>query len=115
GSQGGMALAYGMVFFAGLTQILLSGLLLRMRNVFTVEMAGLAVMLTGVATGKVGLEVLFNVEEQMVAGDDLAVAGFTLAVLVFCNIWVRTRFQAFTTLAGLLAGTVLAISLGMIP
>lgn len=115
GSQGGMALAYGMVFFAGLTQILLSGLLLRMRNVFTVEMAGLAVMLTGVATGKVGLEVLFNVEEQMVDGDDLAVAGFTLAVLVFCNIWVRTRFQAFTTLAGLLAGTVLAISLGMIP
>lgn len=115
GSQGGMALAYGMVFFAGLTQILLSGLLLRMRNVFTVEMAGLAVMLTGVATGKVGLEVLFNVEEQMVDGDDLAVAGFTLAVLVFCNIWVRTRFQAFTTLAGLLVGTVLAISLGMIP
>ena len=115
GSQGGMALAYGMVFFAGITQILLSGLLLHMRNVFTVEMAGLAVMLTGIATGKVGMEVLFNAEAQLGNANDLVVAGATLSVLVFCNIWVRARFQAFTTLAGLLAGTLLAVYLGMIP
>ena len=115
GSQGGMALAYGMVFFAGLTQVLLSGVLLRLRNIFTVEVAGLAVMLTGIATGKIGLEVLFEVKSQPIEGNSLFVAGVTLAVLVFCNIYVRARFQAFTTLAGLLAGSVLAISLGMVP
>jgi len=43
------------------------------------------------------------------------VAGITLAVLVFCNIWVRARFQAFTTLAGLAVGTAIAAGLGMIP
>lgn len=115
GSQGGMALAYGMVFFAGLTQVLLSGILLRLRNIFTVEVAGLAVMLTGIVTGKIGLEVLFDVSAQPIKGHSLLVAGVTLSVLVFCNIWVRARFQAFTTLAGLLVGTVLAISLGMVP
>src|SRR5690606_5535336 len=115
GSQGGMALAYGMVFFAGLTQVLLSGVLLRLRNIFTVEVAGLAVMLTGIVTGKIGLEVLFDVSAQPIKGHSLVVAGVTLSVLVFCNIWVRARFQAFTTLAGLLVGTVLAMSLGMVP
>ena len=115
GSQGGMALAYGMVFFAGLTQVMLSGVLLRLRNIFTVEVAGLAVMLTGIATGKIGLEVLFEVKSQPLEGNSLLVAGVTLAVLVFCNIYVRARFQAFTTLAGLLAGSLLAIWLGMVP
>src|SRR5690554_2542911 len=115
GSQGGMALAYGMVFFAGLTQVLLSGVLVHLRNIFTVEVAGLAVMLTGIVTGKMGLEVLFNNESHPIEGETLIVAGVTLAVLVFCNIWVRARFQAFTTLAGLLAGTLIAIWLGMIP
>lgn len=115
GSQGGMALAYGMVFVTGLTQVLLSGVLMRLRNVFTVEVAGLAVMLTGIATGKMGLEVLFDVESQPVEIHALIVAATTLAVLVFCNIWVKARFQAFTTLAGLLAGTLIAAALGMIP
>src|SRR5690606_18779488 len=115
GSQGGMALAYGMVFFAGLTQLLLSGVLLRLRNIFTVEVAGLAGMLTGIATGKMGLEVLFDVESQPIEANSLLVAGVTLGVLVFCNIYVRARFQAFTTLAGLLVGTILAIALDMVP
>lgn len=115
GSQGGLALAYGMVFVTGLTQVLLSGVLVRLRNIFTVEVAGVAVMLTGITTGKMGLEVLFDVESQPVELNSLLVAGVTLAVLVFCNIWVRARFQAFTTLAGVLIGTVMAATLGMIP
>ena len=115
GSHGGMALAYGMVFISGLTQILLSGVMLRLRNIFTVEIAGLAVMLTGITTGKMGLEALFGSGAQAVDGNSLWVAAVTLAVLVFCNIWVRARFQAFTTLAGLAAGTIIAITLGMVP
>lgn len=114
-AHGGLALAYGMVFVSGLTQVLLSGVLVRLRNIFTVEVAGLAVMLTGITTGKAGLEALFGVETQTVDLDDLAVAAITLAVLVFCNVWVRARFQAFTTLAGLAAGTLIAAGLGMIP
>lgn len=114
-SHGGMELAYGMVFVTGMTQVLLSGVLVRLRNIFTVEVAGVAVMLTGITTGKMGLEALFGVESQQVDMHDVLVATVTLAVLVFCNIWVRARFQAFTTLAGLAVGTLIAMSLGMIP
>lgn len=114
-SQGGIALAYGMIFVSGLTQVLLSGVLVRLRNIFTVEVAGLAVMLTGITTGKMGLEALFGAAARPVEMTDLVVALTTLAVLVFCNIWVKARFQAFTTLAGLVAGTLIAAYFGMIP
>src|SRR5690606_6935121 len=114
-SHGGMELAYGMVFVTGLTQVLLSGVLVRLRNIFTVEVAGLAVMLTGITTGKLGLEALFGVHSEPVEMDSLVVALTTLGVLVFCNIWVKARFQAFTTLAGLIVGTVIAASFDMIP
>lgn len=114
-SHGGLALAYGMVFVSGLTQVLISGVLARLRNIFTVEVAGLAVMLTGITTGKMGLETLFGVESQHVDLNEIVVASVTLAVLVSCNIWVRARFQAFTTLAGLAVGTLIAAGLGMIP
>ncbi|MFA7668452.1 MAG: solute carrier family 23 protein [Burkholderiaceae bacterium] len=113
-SQGGLALAYGMILITGLTQVLLSGVLARLRNIFTVEIAGLAVMLTGITTGKMGLEALFGVESSPVEMTGLIVALVTLAVLVFCNIWVRARFQAFTTLAGLIVGTLIAANFDMI-
>lgn len=114
-SQGGLALAYGMIFISGLTQVLLSGVLMRMRNIFTVEVAGLAVMLTGITTGKMGLEALFGMPSRPFEMTALIVALITLGVLVFCNIWVKARFQAFTTLAGLVAGTLIAAWFGMIP
>src|SRR5690606_27812358 len=98
-SQGGIALAYGTIFVSGLTQLLLSGVLVRLRNIFTVAVAGLAVMRTGITAGKMGLEGVCGAAARPVALTDLVVAPITLAVLVFCNIWVKARFQAFTTLA----------------
>ncbi len=114
-SSGGMPLAYGMVFVTGLTQLFLSTLIVRLRSIFTVEIAGLAVMLTGVATGQIGLKVLFGFQMGRGATNmELIVAAFTLAVMVFCNIWLKSRLRLFATLWGLLAGTILAGSLGML-
>lgn len=114
-SPGGMSLAYGMVFVTGLTQLLLSFCITRLRSIFTVEIAGLAVMLTGVATGQIGLKLLFGVEEGGGASNlELMVAAFTLFVMVFCNIWIKSRVRLFATLLGLLAGSALAAGLGML-
>ncbi|NYT63168.1 purine/pyrimidine permease [Alcaligenaceae bacterium] len=114
-SSGGMPLAYGMVFVTGLTQLLLSACVVRLRSIFTVEIAGLAVMLTGVATGQVGLKLLFGHQTGAGASNmELMVAAFTLFVMVFCNIWLRSRIRLFATLIGLLAGSALAATLGML-
>ncbi|WP_353146594.1 solute carrier family 23 protein [Pollutimonas bauzanensis] len=114
-SSGGMPLAYGMVCVTGLTQLLLSTCITRLRSIFTVEIAGLAVMLTGVATGQVGLKLLFDVQGAAGATNmELMVAAFTLFVMVFCNIWLKSRVRLFATLLGLLAGSALAAGLGML-
>jgi xanthine/uracil permease len=115
-SGGGMSVAYGMVFVTGLTQLLFSFLIVRLRSIFTVEIAGLAVMLTGIATGQIGLKLLFGTESGSGATNlELTVAAFTLFVMVFCNIWLRSRLRLFATLIGLLAGSVLATGLGVLP
>lgn len=114
-SPGGMSLAYGMVFVTGITQLLLSVCITRLRSIFTVEIAGLAVMLTGVATGQVGLKVLFDTQGGAGASNlELMVAAFTLFVMVFCNIWLKSRVRLFATLLGLSAGSALAAGLGML-
>lgn len=115
-SGGGMSLAYGMVLVTGLTQLFFSVLIVRLRSIFTVEIAGLAVMLTGIATGQIGLKLLFGAESGANASNmELSVAAFTLFVMVFCNIWLRSRLRLFATLIGLLAGSVLAAILGVLP
>ncbi|HUH60380.1 MAG TPA: solute carrier family 23 protein [Candidimonas sp.] len=115
-SGGGMSLAYGMVFVTGLTQLFFSFLIVRLRSIFTVEIAGLAVMLTGIATGQIGLKLLFDAESGSGATNlELALAAFTLFVMVFCNIWLRSRLRLFATLIGLVAGSALAAILGILP
>ncbi|RTZ44577.1 xanthine/uracil permease [Candidimonas sp. SYP-B2681] len=115
-SSGGMPVAYGMVCITGLTQLALSTCIVRLRSIFTVEIAGLAVMLTGVATGQVGLKLLFELKGGVGATNlELMVAAFTLFVMVFCNIWLKSRVRLFASLLGLLAGSALAAALGMLP
>lgn len=115
-SSGGMPLAYGMVFVTGLTQLVFSACIVRLRSVFTVEIAGLAVMLTGVATGQIGVKILFDAEVGQGATNlELMVAAFTFFVMVFCNIWVKSRLRLFATLLGLLAGSTMAALLGLMP
>src|SRR3546814_8712218 len=84
---GGLPLAYGMVCIAGLSQIVFSICIVRLRSVFTVEIAGLMVMLTGVSIGQIGLKLLFHATDGSGASNiDLTAAAFTLFVMVFCHI-----------------------------
>lgn len=112
----GVALAYGMLAVAGITQLLLSGLMVRLRSIFTVEVAGLMVMLTGISTGQIGLRVLFGDSTHSVGASnaELLVAGITFATLVFFNIWVKSRMRLFAALIGLVVGTIAAYFLGVL-
>jgi xanthine permease XanP len=112
---GGLPLAYGMVCVAGLTQLVFSACIVRLRSIFTVEIAGLMVMLTGVSIGQIGLKLLFDAPDGKGASNvELTAAAFTLFVMVFCHIWLKSRLRLFAALFGLLAGSVLAGMLGLI-
>ena len=57
---GGLATVFGMLWVVGLSQIAFSYLIMRMRNIFTVEVSGIAVMLIGMGLGQIGLQQVFN-------------------------------------------------------
>ncbi|MGB3291284.1 MAG: solute carrier family 23 protein [Burkholderiaceae bacterium] len=112
---GGLPLAYGMVCIAGVTQLVFSAVIVRLRSIFTVEIAGLMVMLTGVSIGQIGLRLLFDAPDGSGATNmELIAAAFTLFVMVYCHIWLKSKLRLFAALFGLLAGTVLAGVLGLI-
>src|SRR5690554_806104 len=113
---GGLPLAYGMVCIVGLTQLVFSAVIVRLRSIFTVEIAGLMVMLTGVSIGQIGLKLLFHPGDGGGATNlELIAAAFTLFVMVFCHIWLKSRLRLFAALFGLLGGSMLAGMLGLIP
>lgn len=97
--------SFGMVAVAGLSQVLFSFVIVRLRGIFTVEVAGLAIFLIGVGLGQQGLILIIDAPlEQSQAGLHYAIAGLTLATLVGLHIYVRTRLRLFTTLIGLSVG-----------
>src|SRR5690606_8151077 len=106
---------YRMVCVAGITQLVFSACIVRLRSIFTVEIAGLMVMLTGVSIGQIGLKLLFDAPDGKGASNiELTAAAFTLFVMVFCHIWLKSRLRLFAALFGLLAGSLLAGMLGLI-
>lgn len=106
----GVPLAYGMLVVAGITQLIISGFIVRLRSIFTVEVAGLMVMLTGISTGQIGLRLLFGGTGHSggASGNDLLVAAVTFFVLIFFNVWVKSRIRIFGALIGLSIGTIVA-------
>lgn len=112
--EGGLALVFGMVIAAGLLEMALSRAMRWLRPVFPPEIAGLVVLLVGIATGAVGLRVAFGAANQQVAADsaDLVLGLTTLAVMVGLNVWGRGAARLFCVLIGIAFGYLVAAMLG---
>ena len=113
--SGGLTAAYGMIFVIALVQILFSGLIIRLRSIFTVEIAGLAVLLIGIGLGQVGLSLVFTAPGGVEpAPPGYAVAGLTFATMVAINVWSRSRLKLFAPLVGLAVGALAGWAAGLV-
>ncbi|WP_127092037.1 solute carrier family 23 protein [Aquabacter cavernae] len=116
-SDEGLSLAqnFTMVGVLGLSQILFSFIIYRLRGIFTVEVAGLAVFLIGVGLGQQGLVLILDVPTGHTnAVMHLGTAAFTLATLIILHVYVRHRMRLFTNLIGLAAGLTVSAILGQL-
>ncbi len=116
-SSEGLTLAqnFTMVGVVGLSQIVFSFVIYRLRGIFTVEVAGLAVFLIGVGLGQQGLVLILDVPTgHSTAAMHLGIAAFTLATLVILHVYVRHRLRLFTNLIGLAAGLTVSALLGQL-
>ena len=113
----GLDAVFGMVWVVGLTQIGFSFVILRMRNVFTTEVSGVAVMLIGLGLGALGLQQMFGTStySQPLSGTSLLAGALALATMVGCNVWAKGLLKLLAPLTGLLVGMALSLLLGLLP
>lgn len=113
---GGLPAVFGMTLLAGVIEIGLARLLPRLRALFPAEIAGLVVMLVGIATGIVGLRTALGAGPQAsaVLTADVAIALGTLVVMVALNVWGRGPLRLFCVLIGMVIGYLAAWALGRI-
>lgn len=114
----GLEAVFGMVWVIGLTQLAFSLLIMRLRNVFTAEVSGVAVLLIGLGLGLLGLQQMFGVigaRSQPLTVAGLGTGAVALGVMVGCNVWARGLFKLLAPLAGLLVGVVLGLALDLVP
>jgi NCS2 family nucleobase:cation symporter-2 len=112
--HGGLPLVFGMTVAAGLFEMALSRLLRRLRPMFPPEIAGLVVLLVGIATGIVGLRVTFTTSDQQLTMNvvDFTIALLTLLIMMALNVWGRGTPRLFCVLIGMVCGSIVAGALG---
>jgi NCS2 family nucleobase:cation symporter-2 len=112
--HGGLHAVFGMTIAAGALEIVLARAISRLRAFFPAEIAGLVVLLVGVATGVVGLRTALGAGQ--LAGPptsiDVGLALVTLAAMVALNVWGRGALRLFCVLIGMAIGCAGAWALG---
>lgn len=110
--SGGLELAFGMIGVMGAAQMLFGELFRRMRGIFSVELAGVAVTLVGVGLGYKGVTLLGGVDTPGgLWKHDIPIGFLALAVMIGCNVWSSGSLRLFSAFAGLTVGLVASILL----
>jgi NCS2 family nucleobase:cation symporter-2 len=113
--SGNLAAVAGMTMMAGLVQVALARLLPRLRALFTPEITGLVVMLSGISVGVVGLRTAFGATAGAEPSNvETMLALATLCTMVALNVWGRGALRLFCVLFGLAAGYLAAWPLGLL-
>jgi xanthine permease XanP len=111
---GGLAAVFGMTFAAGVFEIVLARALRRLRAVFPAEIAGLVVLLVGIATGVVGLRTALGAgaDAGPPSSADVGFALMTLAIMVALNVWGKGPLRLYCVLIGMAVGYAVTWALG---
>lgn len=112
---GGMPLVFGMTIFGGFIGSAFSQMLRYLRPVFPPEVAGFVVMMLGVTIGAIGVRYALGIRTvNPVHPEELVVATVSLCTMIGLNVWTRGYLKLFCGLLGMIAGYVVAASLGVL-
>ncbi|QJD29954.1 solute carrier family 23 protein [Methylococcus geothermalis] len=107
---GGLELAFGMVGVMGAAQVLFGEMFRRLRGIFSVELAGVAVTLVGLGLGYKGVTLLAGVDAPGgLWKHDIAIGFLALAVMIVCNVWSSGSLRLFSAFAGLAVGLAVSV------
>lgn len=116
-ASGGLALLAGMTVLAGSAESLFSRVVNRLRVLFPAEVLGLIVAMVGITVVHMAGESFLGMDHGETAIDlpEMAVAVWTLALMVGLNVYSKGRLKLFCALLGMLVGYATAYFAGMLP
>jgi len=104
--SGGLGAVAGLTIVAGLTEIVLSRFIVRLRPYCPIEIVGLVVLLIGIILGILALKLMVGYGGDMPSPpDDIGGAMIALVVMIGCSVWAGPRMRTLAVLLGLIAGT----------
>lgn len=113
---GGIEAMFGAMTVLGLSQILFGHLFSRLRGIFSIQVAGVSVMLIGLGLGHNGLKLITQPNPgQMPTHADLVICCLTLGTMIVCNVWSSGYLRLFSAFLGLLVGSAASLALEAIP
>ncbi|MBN1200120.1 MAG: hypothetical protein JXA23_12265, partial [Bacteroidales bacterium] len=98
GWLGGLPLMQGMIMIAGVTEILFSRIVHKLKNLFPTEITGLVVFMVGVTLIPLGVSKFVGIDYS---GDGIVplkvlAAIITLLIMIGVNIWVKGKVKLYS-------------------
>jgi len=113
---GGIEAMFGAITVLGLSQIVFGHIFSRLRGIFSIQVAGVSVMLIGLGLGHNGLKLITQPHSgQMPTHDDMLICFLTLGTMIACNVWSSGYLRLFSAFLGLLVGIAASLALDAIP
>jgi xanthine permease XanP len=113
---GGLHLIFGMIFFSGVAEVLLSRVITRLRSLFPAEVTGVVVTFVGIAVLPIAFPrfVGFNAETGIINQIDLMIAVITLAIMMGLNLYSKGKIKLYCVLIGMICGYLLSAFFGVL-
>jgi xanthine permease XanP len=115
--DGGLPAVSALLITAAALEMGLSQFVRRLRGILPTELSGLIVLVTGLEIARSGMNDIVGGATARIDSDllpSLGVAMFTLALMVGCSVWGRGPLRTLGAIAGLLAGYVVSLAIGLV-
>lgn len=116
--MGGISLALGMYLLAGIAEIIFANVSKYLRVLFPPVVTGLVFCGLGLEVGIVSLDHILSINHQLAApmfSKVMLAFSFTLVLMIGLSIWGKGASKLLCLVIGLVAGSVFAFLLGLIP
>ncbi len=114
-TTGGLSAVFGMVAVIGLAQVAFAFIFQRLKSVFTVQIAGLTVLLIGLGLGYYGLKLILQAEMGVSLEQQGLLCLLTLGTMITFNVWSSGQLRLFSAFIGLIVGFISSCLMDIIP
>jgi NCS2 family nucleobase:cation symporter-2 len=118
--QGGLPLVFGMTIFAGCVQLLVGYSVQRLRPYLPAEIAGFAMLMSGLTLGVIGFNLMTGVSTPLdTMHSDMGVPALLgvacLLVMISLYVWGAAKLRLYVILIVLGGGYAVGAALGLVP